>query len=236
MARRRSEHILGWAVVAGVLQQALVQVVVQWRSEAPYSMHDNFISDLGNSACGPLWLPPYAYVCSPWWWLMDLSLLVYALAWLAAGRLFPGPEGVSVRRALTLTGAFALLIAIPENLITTLHFTGVFAYCGLAVFSAAVAARRWQDSGHRSWARWSWLVALLSVVLYVPAGLSGSTGDLVLGWALGAWQRVALLPAACWVVSVGVAAGLRRLPRPAVLGGRQPRADPASVRSVQTRS
>lgn len=136
---------------------------------------------------------------------MDLSLLIYGLAWILAGRLFSGDPWGSTRRAVTVTGAFALLIAIPENAVTFIHFTGVFAYCGLGVLAAALAGRTWAAVGMRGWAAWSWLVAGLSLILYIPAGLSGSSGYPVLTMALGTWQRLALVPLVAWVSSLGVA-------------------------------
>jgi hypothetical protein len=61
--------ILGGAAwIVAALQYAVVQIVVAaaWH-HPPYSWLSNYISDLGNTACGPFKVPhgTPAYVCSP---------------------------------------------------------------------------------------------------------------------------------------------------------------------------
>ena len=66
-----------WAV--GVVHYAVAQIVAAAAWTRPYSLKNNYISDLGNTACGMFHVPhgtPY-YVCSPSHGLMNVSFVVF---------------------------------------------------------------------------------------------------------------------------------------------------------------
>ena len=68
-----------WAV--GAVQYAAAQVVAAGAWTRPYSLKNNYISDLGNTACGMFHVPhgtPY-YVCSPSHAVMNASFIIFGV-------------------------------------------------------------------------------------------------------------------------------------------------------------
>ena len=100
--------ILGGAAwIVAALQYAVVQVVVAaaWH-HPPYSWLSNYISDLGNTACGPFKVPhgTPAYVCSPMHSAMNASFIIAGLLTIAGAVLLRRfwPQGRLAMAALVL--------------------------------------------------------------------------------------------------------------------------------------
>src|SRR4029077_8587406 len=70
---------LGAIVWVLAVQFFVAQIVVQSAWVTPFSLTQNFISDLGNTDCGPY--PPDSgmYVCSPWHTWMNASFILLGL-------------------------------------------------------------------------------------------------------------------------------------------------------------
>ena len=119
-----------WAV--GVVQYAAAQVVAAGAWTRPYSLKNNYISDLGNTACGMFHVPhgtPY-YVCSPSHAVMNASFIIFGVLTIAGALLLRRiwPAGRLARWALilwVLSGLGKIIVGIvPENTHIGLHLIG----------------------------------------------------------------------------------------------------------------
>src|ERR1043166_10163892 len=70
---------IGAAVWLLAIQFFISQFVVQSAWTTPFSVTENYISDLGNTACGPYPAGSRMYVCSPWHALMNASFIILGL-------------------------------------------------------------------------------------------------------------------------------------------------------------
>src|SRR5437868_10337754 len=61
------------------VQFFVAQIVVQSAWVTPFSLIQNFISDLGNTTCGPYPKDSTMYVCSPWHAWMNASFILLGL-------------------------------------------------------------------------------------------------------------------------------------------------------------
>ena len=78
---------LGSIVWILAIQFFVAQIVVQSAWVTPFSLMQNFISDLGNTICGPYPAGSSNYVCSPWHVWMNLSFVALGLIILFGGAL-----------------------------------------------------------------------------------------------------------------------------------------------------
>lgn len=107
-----SRRLLGIALVLTVTS-ALVEPLVIARTRRPYSVTDQAISDLGATACGTVpGMHGDVDVCSPWWLVMNGSMVVAGLALAVAGLLLsrtlairPGARWAMVVAGLSTLGA-----------------------------------------------------------------------------------------------------------------------------------
>jgi len=167
-----------------------------------YSLLDNHVSDLGNTACGP-WMGQ-AYVCSPLHAVMNASLVLTGVLLLLGLAL---TRDVWPRRRLTawglgllaLAGACTLLVGLsPENVSLPLHLLGALnipsANLGMLLLGLASRGARPR-------------IATLSILL-AGVGLSGlPIGPLLLaltGHGGGLAERIALYPLIAWMVALGI--------------------------------
>lgn len=187
---RPIERPAGAAWVA-VLVCLLAQVATQVAMRTPYSLLRDAVSDLGVTTCTPR-------MCSPWFWMVDGSLVVLGLClalggWLShlsAPRLWWGSWVATV--ALSAGGLGMAVVGLcPENVYFPLH--AVAAMAGLVGGNLGAAFAGW---------------ALLHVRGHRPTGTSaivvGFVG--VTGSALSALVFLGYLP-----VLAGVGGGLERL-------------------------
>src|SRR5262249_42958112 len=66
MLRRGLTKPIGPVIWIFSAQFFVAQLAVQWSWTTPFSLKNNFISDLGNTACGFYPAGSTMYVCSPW--------------------------------------------------------------------------------------------------------------------------------------------------------------------------
>ncbi len=160
------------------IQFFIAQLIVQSAWTTPFSLTTNYISDLGNTACGPYPVASNMYVCSPWHAWMNASLVLLALA---------GPGEI-------LVGLF------PENVNITPHTIGAAAHfvsgnLGILVLGIAIAATRRQIR----LAVYSIIlgsVGLLATALFVSGNY--------LGTGIGGMERIAAYPLPLWLIVAGI--------------------------------
>ncbi len=166
----------------------------------PYSLAQNFISDLGALQCGP-------QICSPLHPLMNASFVLQGVL-IAAGtalvwRAFP--KGKLLALALALVGASGLGVFLvglnPEDANPSLHYLGAaenFLFCnlGMAVMGVAMFSSNW--------------ISRAGAALTLAAGLLGLTGFALLaaheylGLGVGAIERVTAYPFPLWIAAMGL--------------------------------
>src|ERR1041384_1361943 len=78
---------LGACVWILAIQFFIAQIIVQSAWTTPFSLTQNFISDLGNTTCGPYPKDSNMYVCSPWHAWMNASFILLGLTILVGGAL-----------------------------------------------------------------------------------------------------------------------------------------------------
>jgi len=180
------------------------QAVAQAASTAPYSLAGSYISDLGNTACGPFALGTYhADVCSPLNGVMNATFVVCGLLSLAGPlltwRAWPARRLTAAGLALlALGGAGEVLVGLrPENVNIGLHGLGAAfgiggANLGVLLLGAGVWSARW-------WvAILSLVVGAVGVVCFLLLGSAPS-----LGLGVGLVERLAAYPLVVWQIVVG---------------------------------
>jgi hypothetical membrane protein len=210
--------ILGgaWWVVA-TLQYAVVQVVVAaaWH-HPPYSWLSNYISDLGNTACGPFKVPhgTPAYVCSPMHSAMNASFIIAGLLTIAGAvllrRFWPRSRGTTVALVLwVITGLGKIVVGlVPENTNIDLHLLAAFNIpvgC-VAILLLSLPAR--QASRTVSGAGITLAVVGLAATALSTAAEFASSSSLDLGLRAGGMERLADYPGALWILMIGIIAVL----------------------------
>jgi hypothetical membrane protein len=203
----------GLAWIIGTIGYFVTQPVVASAWSPGYSWLHNYISDLGNTACGSFAVPhgTAMYVCSPRHDVMNGAFIVNGALFLVGAvllrRLWPSHK--TARRAgslLILAGALKILVGLaPENVNVGLHLLGA-----LNVPIVSVAILMFSMSAYRTRAVIAAAGLLLAIVGLVGSTLSvagqfGSTA-LYLGLGVGGMERVATYPGNLWVLLVGIAA------------------------------
>src|SRR5664279_2431952 len=139
--------------VLAIVQYFLAQLVVAAAWSTPYSLQDNYISDLGNTDCGMFALPhgQPTYVCSPSHGLMNLSFVTLGVLAIAGAILLRrfGPTGRMASTAFYLwviSGLGKILVGlVPENTTITVHLVGAFNISGRERRDPVVQCRRWPE-------------------------------------------------------------------------------------------
>jgi hypothetical membrane protein len=189
-----------------VIQFFIAQIIVQSAWTTPFSLTANYISDLGNTACGPYPVGSSMYVCSPWHAGMNASFIVQGLIILVGValiyRAFPAGRTRTLGLVLlALAGPGSILVGLfPENVNITPHTIGAAAHfvsgnLGIVVLGIALAATHRQSA-----------LAIFSIIL-------GSVGLLAtalfisghfLGMGIGGMERFAAYPLPLWLIMAGV--------------------------------
>jgi hypothetical membrane protein len=200
-----------WAV--GVVQYAAAQVVTASAWTRPFSLKNNYISDLGNTTCGRFHVPhgtPY-YVCSPSHAVMNASFIIFGVLTIAGALLLQRiwPAGRLARLAMiiwVLSGLGKIVVGlVPENTRIGLHLIGALNVPleSIAILLLSLAIRRSSRA-----------LATIGIVVAV-AGLAGSflstTGQyagssLYLGLGVGGAERLASYPGTLWMLMIGIIA------------------------------
>ena len=214
----------GFFVVEGIVQSA-------WTT--PYSMIDNYISDLGAARCGTVTINAYqAYVCSPLHGLMNTAYItVGALA--AVGALLSRPAWPKGRQAtaglvlVAIAGVGAIIAGLfPEDVNQDLHILGaLLAVPGsnIGMLLLALSLRR----HHPALAVFTGLIVLVGLAGLVLTGTPGS------GLGIGLTERLAGYPFEIWKTAIGavlLTAWLRSRTNPA-----PPTENPGSAQRPESR-
>src|ERR1043166_2064038 len=140
---------IGAAVWLLAIQFFISQFVVQSAWTTPFSVTENYISDLGNTACGPYPAGTRMYVCSPWHALMNASFIILGLtillgAVLICGAFRPGRMRAVGLSLVVLAGLGLIAVGLfPENINIAAHRIGagvqfISGNVGLVVLGAAM--------------------------------------------------------------------------------------------------
>lgn len=196
---------LGALIWMFAIQFFIAQGVVQSAWTTPFSLTQNFISDLGNTTCAPYPLDSTSYVCSPWHALMNASFIVLGLTILFGSALLHStfPRGWwRVVGLMLLAWAGIGIIAVgvyPENENIELHRIGAAGHFVLGNLSMAVLGLAlWQARGRRALAVYSLvsgIVGLVATALFIT--------DHYLGLGIGGMERVAAYPLPLWLTLIG---------------------------------
>jgi hypothetical membrane protein len=166
-----------------------------------YSLTQNFISDLGNTACGA-----YAggYVCSPDHAVINVSLILLGLT-MAVGSLLIYQEFKESRWSIAgfvmmaVAGLGAALVGIfPENTIVQLHATGAFLafFIGdLGMVFLSLGLTRVRQS-FRIFTLCVGIISLIAFWLFVSSHH--------LGLGQGTMERLASYPQTLWIILFGL--------------------------------
>ncbi|MGA8709629.1 MAG: DUF998 domain-containing protein [Thermoplasmata archaeon] len=195
--------------IVGVVQFFVAMVVVQLAWTTPYSLTQNYLSDLGNTACGPY---GGRYVCSPLYYVFNDSIIVLGVllligaVWIrsALPPKFTSKAGLFV---LCLAGAGAAGVGfLPENVDITVHSaSALLAFAGGAIGVLLLAAALGR---HSRWAGfWAYSVPLAVVSLgawglVILADLHVGGIDSTLG--PGGIERLIGFPVLLWALVFGL--------------------------------
>jgi hypothetical membrane protein len=199
----------GWIWIFAV-QFFIAQAVVQSSWTTPFSLATNYISDLGNTACGPYPAGSSSYVCSPWHAVMNASFIVTGVCLLAGALLLRRTLGTGRTNAAGLAlvalggPGFILVGAFPENVNHPPHYLGaalnfVGANAGLLVLGVASLAglgRPGFAARTAAYTAASGMVGLAATVLLVT--------EHFLGVGVGGIERIAAYPLPLWMIVTGI--------------------------------
>ncbi|MEO7908105.1 MAG: DUF998 domain-containing protein [Roseiflexaceae bacterium] len=190
------------------IQFFIAQVIVQAAWTTPFSLTANYISDLGNTTCGPYPVGSNMYVCSPWHAWMNASFIVQGVIILVGIALlyhaFPAGRTRAIGLVLlALAGPGSILVGLfPENVSAIPHAIGAAAHfvsgnLGIAVLGVAIAADR-RKLPLAVFSIISGSLGLLATALFI----SGT----YLGTGIGGMERIAAYPLPLWLIVVGYSA------------------------------
>jgi hypothetical membrane protein len=192
-----------WAWLLAV-QFFVAQAIVAAAWTTPYSLIDRYISDLGNTVCGPYPADGAVVVCSPWHATMNLSFALLGVT-MATGGVCAARAFAHRRLAVTAAALFvvagvgvALVGYYPENENAARHARGAgvnFVTGGVAVVLFGLAWR----GPRASWVR---PVSVVAGVLAL-AGTWLFASDVYLGLGAGGMERVAAYPVPLWQMMMG---------------------------------
>jgi hypothetical membrane protein len=213
----------GIAIVAGgafwivaTLQYAIAQIVVAaaWH-HPPYNWLNNYISDLGNTACGWFTVPhgTPAYVCSPLHSTMNASFIITGILTIAGTvalqRIWPHRRLTTVALILwIITGAGKIAVGlVPENTNINLHLLATFNIpVGCAAILLLSLSIRQTSRAVSITGIVLAVIGLAGTALFTTAEFAGSS--LYLGLGAGGMERVADYPGSLWLLMIGIIAVL----------------------------
>jgi hypothetical membrane protein len=197
---------LGACVWILAVQFFIAQIVVQSAWVTPFSLTQNFISDLGNTTCGPYPPDSAMYVCSPWHTWMNASFILLGLTILVGAALVriafpPGRSRAAGLMLLALAGVGIIAVGLfPEDVNITYHRLGAAAHFilgNLAMVAMGIAL--WTVRRRPVLAVYSivsGVVGLLATVLFIS--------EHYLGMGTGGMERLAAYPLPLWLIVAGI--------------------------------
>jgi hypothetical membrane protein len=217
-ARPISWALGGISFILATLQYFVVQVVVAGAWPHNYSWNDNYISDLGNTACGRFVIAGHASeVCSPLHAMMNGSFVAAGVLTIAGTcllwRLWPQTGLARAGLILWLIAGMGKVIVglVPENTNIFLHTFGAMnlPIGSVAVLLLSLSVRR----AHPVLYRLGRIVSLLGLVAGSLFTLMEYSGYSVIpGLGAGGLERIAGYPSNIWMLGIGLVsfARLRR--------------------------
>jgi hypothetical membrane protein len=195
---------IAWVISA---QFFITQVVVATAWPRHFSLKTDYISDLGNTFCGPYPAGSAHIVCSPWHLAMNLSFMVLGVTMIIGAVLTRGafPSGWVRELAVllfSLAGIGVFIVGVyPENTDNARHVLGaglnfVSGNIALIVFGLALAQRP-TYGGLTKFSIFSGALGMLATLLFVSGNY--------LGIGLGGMERVAAYPMTVWQIVAGIA-------------------------------
>jgi hypothetical membrane protein len=197
---------IGAIAWASSVQFFVMQAVVQSAWTTPFSLAQNFISDLGNTTCGPYGTESVHYVCSPWHAWMNASFIVLGLGIVLGAALvramLPTGRMRSVGLALVALAGPGLIVVgfFPENVNLPIHALGaadqfIIGNLGMVVLGVALVRDRWWRA-LGAYSIVSGIVGLVATALFVA--------ERFLGLGIGGMERLAAYPLPLWLTVIGV--------------------------------
>lgn len=184
------------------VQFFIAQVVVQSAWTTPFSLAENFISDLGNTECG---IYNALYVCSPWNVWMNISFTLQGVI-ILTGAILAWPVFQRERLRwfvfvlLVLTGLGMIGVGIfPENINNTGHVIAA----GLQFVTGNIALIVVGLTGKTMDVKRGWFIASIAL------GVSGLAATLLfvngygMGLGVGGMERVAAYTFPVWLIAAG---------------------------------
>ena len=195
-----------WLVAA--LQFILVMVIVQfaWTGHPGYNLSTDYISDLGNTHCGPWPHADSRDICSPLHDLFNASIVVMGLLVILGAFLirtgFPARRSSSLGLALIAIGGIgaAGVGFSPENVNITVHSASALIAFAIGNLSLVVLGfamfrdTRW--NGLRAYSIFSGLIGLIATLLFVRGAY--------VGLGVGGMERLVVAPQLLWLIVVSV--------------------------------
>jgi hypothetical membrane protein len=181
------------------IQYFITQIIVARAWEIHYSLANNTISDLGNTACG---IYSDRYVCSPLHGLMNASFIMLGIA-MAAGSLLIYQEFKKSRASLigfslmAIAGLGTLIVGLfPENTVSGLHIFGaampfLIGNIGLVVLGLSL----YLPKSLRIFTIFSGILSLLALVFLLS--------HQYLGIGFGGVERIVAYPQTIWLIVFG---------------------------------
>jgi hypothetical membrane protein len=204
----RSVHhaALLWLVGSVQFIASMIVVQLEWGHAHPYSLRNNYISDLGNTVCGYFPSGSTTYVCSPWHLLFNGSVialgLLVILGTILVRTAFASRRPSSVGLGLiVLAGAGSIGVGVwPENVAGTVHgLSSAVAFLGGSLALIVVTLGMLRDTrwdGYRAYTLFSGILGL------VASGLFETGADLGLG--VGGMERLIVAPLLLWLIVASV--------------------------------
>ena len=194
---------LAWLLAA---QFFVAQVVVARAWTIPFSLKTRFISDLGNTACGPYPNPSSVIVCSPSHAGMNASFMCVGITMAAGAILARSAFKAGWRRSFAVAlfvaaGVGVLMVGMyPENENITIHSIGaginfIGGNMALVLFGLAVPSTS-------SRPQFIWFSITAGILGLTATGLFVARHDLGLG--PGGIERLAAYTTTTWQIVAGL--------------------------------
>jgi len=190
---------LGPCLYLSSLQYFVVQLVVSLRWSPAYSLGNDTISDLGNTACGRF---NGRFVCSPLHTLMNASFMVLGVTMIAGSVLLrhalPPTRARNLGFLFMAIAGFGVVVVgiFPENTVPALHGLGAtlpftIGNVGVIVLGLSLGPPR--------------AIRLLSLTLgaIALAALTFYASSHYLGLGEGGIERVVAYPQTVWLIFLG---------------------------------
>jgi hypothetical membrane protein len=203
LVHRAVHHGAGlWLAAALIFVVAMAVVQIAWSAPPAYSLKNNYISDLGNTGCGPWPSSTSGRVCSPWHDVFNAAVIVLGVLLpfgaILARTAFPKRRSSAIGLGLiAIAGLGAILVGFsPENVNLTVHTLGAgLAFVGGNLALVVLGFAMFRDTrwdGYRAYSLLSGVVGLVAVLLWETKAY--------LGLGLGGMERLIVAPLVLWLI------------------------------------